>query len=51
MNSFIDDDEEVEEDYAPKEKKHRNMPWYLTAANLTKMYVGISFIAVPKSVS
>lgn len=27
------------------------MPWYLTAANLTKMYVGISFIAVPKSVS
>jgi amino acid permease len=27
------------------------MPWYLTAANLTKMYVGISFIAVPNSVS
>lgn len=27
------------------------MPWYLTAANLTKMYIGISFIAVPNSVS
>ena len=34
-----------------KTKKIRSMPWYVTVANLTKMYVGISFIASPKSVS
>ena len=33
-----------------KEKAYRGSAWYLTAANLTKMYVGIAFISVPKSI-
>jgi len=35
----------------PKTKKIRTTTWVLTAANLVKMYVGIAFIAVPKSVA
>jgi len=32
-------------------RKIRTSPWYLTAANLTKMYVGIAFISTPKAIS
>jgi Na+/proline symporter len=32
-------------------KKRRSSPWFLTAANVMKMYLGIAFISVPKSIS
>jgi len=35
----------------PESRKIRTSPWYLTAANLTKMYVGIAFISTPKAIS
>ncbi len=35
----------------PEARKIRTSPWYLTAANLTKMYIGIAFISTPKAIS
>jgi hypothetical protein len=32
-------------------KKRRSSPWFLTAANIMKMYLGIAFISSPKSIS
>ena len=40
-----------EKDVTPAGKKIRTSSWFFTAANLIKMYVGIAFIAVPKSIS
>ena len=31
-------------------KRRRTSPWYMTAANLMKMYLGIAFISTPKSI-
>lgn len=38
-------------DLAEEDKDIRTSPWYLTAANITKMYIGICFISVTKSIS
>ena len=40
-----------EKHLTPETKKVRTTTWYLTAANITKMYVGIAFIAVPHAVA
>ena len=39
------------EDLNEEDKDIRTSPWYLTAANVTKMYIGICFISVTKSIS
>ena len=38
-------------DLTEDDKDIRTSPWYLTAANITKMYIGICFISVTKSIS
>lgn len=38
-------------DLNDEDKDIRTSPWYLTAANVTKMYIGICFISVTKSIS
>lgn len=40
-----------EKHLTPKTKKVRTANWLLTAANITKMYVSIAFIAVPHAVA
>ena len=47
---FTDSKFSAEKHLTPETKKKRGSSWFLTAANLTKMYVGIAFISVPMSI-
>jgi len=39
-----------EKHLTPDTRRRRSSPWFLTAANLMKMYLGIAFISTPKSI-